>query len=63
MTASGPRPAPASARTALRSWPIALAAGRPRPTTSPTTIPTLPPGSAKASCQSPPTSRCSIAGW
>ena len=62
MTAAGPSPAPASARTALRNWPIALAARRPRPTTSPTTIPTLPPGSSKASCQSPPTSRYSIGG-
>ena len=38
ITSAGPSSAAASARTALRSWPMALAATMPRPTTSPTTI-------------------------
>ena len=61
-TLAGPTPAPASARTALRSWPIALAApSRGRRRRRPRS-PTRPSGSANVSCQSPPTSRCSIAG-
>ena len=38
----GPRSSAASARTALLSWPMAVAAPRPRPTTSPTTTASRP---------------------
>ena len=52
----------ASAASALRSWPIVVAARRPRPTTSPTASATRPSGSATTSYQSPPTSSDSTAG-
>ena len=50
------RPGPATARTALRSCPIAVAACSPRPTTSPTATASTSSSSRNASYQSPPTS-------
>jgi hypothetical protein len=44
----------ASARAALRTWPIVMAASSPCPATSPTTSISRPPGSGMASYQSPP---------
>ena len=59
---AGPTPEPRRARTALRSWPIALAAPSPRPTTSPTTNASSVAGATKVSYQSPPTSSISTPG-
>ena len=50
------------ARQALRSWPITVAASRPWPTQSPTTMPIRPSGSSTRSYQSPPTSSGRLAG-
>ena len=55
-SAAGPASTAASARTALRSWPIAAAACNPRPTTSPTTRAIRSRSRKNASYQSPPTS-------
>lgn len=54
---AGPTSWSSSARQALRNWPMTLAASRPRPTQSPTTMPMRPSGRAMVSYQSPPTSR------
>ena len=51
------------ARVACRSRPIAVAAGRPRPTTSPTISARRPSSRGSTSYQSPPTSIRSLAGW
>ena len=51
-----------SARQALRSWPITVAAPRSCPTQSPTMMPIRPSGSSTMSYQSPPTSSGRVAG-
>ena len=51
-----------SARQALRSWPMTVAAPRSWPTQSPTTMPIRPSGSSTMSYQSPPTSSGRVAG-
>ena len=55
-TSPGEEPSHAYDRSSDRSWPIAAAARRSCPTTSPTARPMAPSGSGSTSNQSPPTS-------
>jgi hypothetical protein len=52
----------ASARQALRTWPIAAAAWSPWPAMSPTANATVPSGRSTMSYQSPPTCTPRVAG-
>jgi len=61
-TSAGGRSTAARVRTAVRIWPIALAACVPWPITSPITSATRPPDSAITSNQSPPTTATSLPG-
>ena len=58
-----PRPAATVMPSAARSWPMVVAAGSPRPTTSPTATASRPSSRSTASYQSPPISIDASAAW